>query len=63
MAPICASCKIVPQDHRQAKHQCGTLLIMLGMQNGATLPPDCALSLMLDLAHWDWLIQDQHGRG
>ena len=29
---------------------------MLGVQNGATVLPDCApLSLMQDLTHWDWL--------
>ena len=30
--------------------------IVLGVQNGTAVPPDCApLSLMLDLTHWDWL--------
>ena len=32
--------------------------IIFDVQNGTTVPPDCALSLlMLDLAHWDWLCQ------
>ena len=37
---------------------------MLRLQNGETVPQDCApLSLMLDLTHWDWLCQDQCGQG
>ena len=30
--------------------------IILGVQNGATVSPECApLSLMLDFTHWNWL--------
>ena len=38
--------------------------IMLGVQNGATVCPDCThSSLMPDLAHSDWLCQNQRGQG